>query len=312
MKVRLRAVLAAFLLLLLLPGAALAAPTSGQIDFVSRMSENGYIVEQGGFVFYVHNGAIWRMNTGGGGQRKQYVMNAPFDLQNHGGAVYFIDRKDTAYSLYRFYPGDASPTLLRTNVFDAIIGGNVLYYTNKAGTRINAWNLSSDEDVRIYDGSFTGARGLNYMQNLLVFTAKLPGASAENLFLYSPDKNHSTYYEGLTSDGLMAQGSYLYMPYEGGLTRLRFTTAQPSLTLNKTVVKNAERFFIAGDSYYYWKESGNAVTIQKRNIATGAETKFFSFDKTELRNATLQPTASAIWVYTQDKDGAYYKQRLAR
>lgn len=298
--------------MLLAPACAQAAPTSGQVDFISRMGQNGYVVEQGGYVFYAHKNAIWRMFTTGTGQKKQYTLHAPFDLQNHGGNVYFIDRDGSKYTLYRFYPGDAKPKKLLDDVYDAVIGGDILYYVNSAGDTMHAWNLRTGKSHRIYHQAFTKAHDLNYMQGLLTFTARINGTKKDSLVLYSPDKNHATYYEGLASAGLRAQGSYIYMPYEGGILRAKFSAAAPSLSSDKVMVKSAAQFLIVGGSFLYWKEEGNAVRVVRRNISSGEESEYFGFDKTKLRNVTLQPTASAVWVYTEDRQGAYYKQRLGR
>ncbi len=296
------------ILFIILPVGALAAPTSGQIDFVSRHKQGGYVVEQGGYVFYVHKGAIYRMTPDGKNKEKQYTMNAPFDLQN-GGMVYFIDGKDSA--LYRFRPGDKSPARVARDVYDAIIGGDILYYVNKTGDAMYAWNLRTGAKSRMYNGQFKNARNLNYMQNLLTFTATIGGK--ESLFVYSPVKNHATYYPGMSSATLAAQGSYIYMSYKNNLVRVKWSDALPSIALGATMKPGVKDFFIAGTNFYYVKTNGFTVQYIKRGTsANSPESAYWQYNTRDISGVTLQPTAAAIWVFAEGRNGVYYHRRLPR
>lgn len=312
-----RSIAIIMLTILLMAGSivpAFAAPTSMQVDFISRMSGKGLCVKLGSYVYYSEKKCIYRMSSSGANPSKLFEMKAPRDLQLHNSYIYFIDEdvSKRTYTLYRFRAGASSPTKFLDDVYDAVIGGDVLYYTNKARDTIYSQNLKTNAKRTMYTKLFTGTTDLNYMQNMLVFTATMNGKTAKSMFFYSPSSDNATYYTG-NSRGIVAQGNYLFMPDGANMVRLTFDVSKPTVKTDTVALQNTTQAIIAGSSFFYWDNdtANNAGRIYKRAISGGTPQLVYQYDLKEYPKTYLEPAGDYLWLFAKDaKEGDYFVKRL--
>ena len=293
---------------------AVAAPSSMQVDFISRMSGKALCVKLGSYLYHVEGDAIYRRTSAGADPKKLFDAVNARDLQIHGSYIYFIedDSKKETPTLYRFKGTTKSKVL--DNVYDAVIGGDTMYYTNSERDTVFSWNLKTDKKRTIYSGHFTGVCEMNYMQNLLTFTATMKGAEKTSLFVYSAKPDHATYYTG-SSQGLLAHGSFLYMPDEGGYTRMSFSESKPSISRGKVMLAGVKEAIICGNSFFYWKNdaANGKGRIYKRTISGGTEKLVYEYDLEKYPDVTLEPAGDYMWLFAHDdENGNYYVARLSK
>lgn len=309
MKTKLVSLLLAIVLLVgCLPVAAFAAPSSEQVDFISRMAtDTGCIVKSGSHYYYSHAGGIWRMNLDGSGKTKQFQMRKPIDLQLHGGYIYFQDagRGDeesasVSTPLYRFKPGAKSASKYLSNIGDSVIGGNVLYYTNKSRDILYSKNISTGKQATMYSKKFTFISKLNFMQGMLTFSCDYNGK--EHVGFYSPSKKNAMLYTGLWST-LLAHGNYLYGYVGRYLVRLTFDASKPSVRNDKNLEEFAYEAVIMGNHFYY-DESVNASKhkITKRAITSGNKTTALTYDAEKYGWLIMQPCNGQMWLFYWGND----------
>lgn len=307
------------LTILLLIGSILpaaAAPTKMQVDFVSRMSEYGFCVQMGGMVYYAQGDAIYRMSSKGASAVKRFEIAGPRDLQIYSGSIYFIseDKDAKTYTLYRFGSSSTKPTKVLDGVYDAVIGGEVLYYTNADRDVVSSWNLRTGVKRTMYDKLFGGACDMNYMQNMLTFTATMNDAENTSCFVYSPQKDSATYYSG-SAKGMLAYNSFLYMPEGNDIIRVTFDASKPSITKGKAFLEGLSRCVISEGRFYYQKsdEAAKKGYVYKRTIGSSLEKLVYEYNLAEHATLYLEPAGDYIWAFSyDDTQGAKYIARLTK
>lgn len=315
MKKRLASIMLVVLLLGCLPLAAQAAPTNQQKDFISRMSNGGYIVTMSGYNYYAHNSAIYRMSTSGASKTKLYSMRNPSDLMTHGGYVYFIDHSQGeggTGNLYRFKAGASKPTKYISGVHDAVIGGDVLYYTNSSMNILRTINLKTGEKGTIFNKTMLMISNLNYMHGLLTMDVVTSGYRDAMVLLSQGNKAY-TVFEGESAYSMVAHDSHVYMNLGGKLAKVKVNASNRSLTLDSYVVSNPGIFIISGNNLYNQTLSGSKVVITRYNLNTGKSSQYKTYDFSKYGWVSLQPAGDYMWVfYHADETGAKFLERLAK